>query len=177
MNLYLFKSQRLGFRTWTFEDVEKLNEINCDPKVMEHFPTIKTIIQTKDFITKMQKQFSEKGFCYFAIDKLEDGKFIGFIGISEQSIEPDMPSFIDIGWRLNSNEWNNGYATEGAKKCLDFAFNNLNILKINAIAPIVNVKSEHVMIKIGMSKVRNFIHPKLIENDRLKMCVLYEIIK
>ena len=88
-----------------------------------------------------------------------------------------MPSFIDIGWRLNSNEWNNGYATEGAKKCLDFAFNNLNILKINAIAPIVNVKSEHVMIKIGMSKVRNFIHPKLIENDRLKMCVLYEIIK
>ena len=63
MNLYLFKSQRLGFRTWTFEDVEKLNEINCDPKVMEHFPTIKTIIQTKDFITKMQKQFSEKGFC------------------------------------------------------------------------------------------------------------------
>ena len=122
---YLFKSERLGFRNWRESDQKILAEINSDPVVMHYFPAVKSENETKTFIEKMQKQFSEKGFCYFAVDELEKGELIGFIGLSEQTFESDFTPCIDIGWRLKKEEWNKGFATEGAKGCLDYAFNHL----------------------------------------------------
>ena len=47
--------------------------------------------------------------------------------------------------------WNRGYATEGAKRCLEYGFEVLNIPKIYSITPAVNVKSERIMQKIGIT--------------------------
>lgn len=175
MKPYIFKSERLGFRNWFSADIEQLSEINADPTVMEFFPGLPTKAQTIEFIERMQKQFVEKGFCYFAVDKLEDGEFIGFIGVSEQTFESDFTPCMDIGWRLSAKEWNKGFATEGAKKCLDYAFNQLKLEKVISICPKINLPSENVMKKIGMKKVKEFDHPKLLNDDRLRECVLYEI--
>ena len=172
---YLFKSERLGFRNWLESDIELMTQINADIKVMEFFPGIVTKDQTVEFIEKMQQQFTEKGFCYFAVDKLENNGFIGFIGLSEKSFESEFTPCIDIGWRLSSEEWNKGYASEGAKRCLEYAKDILKLEKIVSIAPKINVKSEKVMKKIGMEKVLEFEHPLLINNERLRDCVLYQI--
>jgi RimJ/RimL family protein N-acetyltransferase len=82
---YLFQSKRLGFRNWIESDIQQMAEINADARVMAYFPNIKTMDETREFILRMQQQFSKKGFCYFAVDKLENGEFIGFIGLSEQT--------------------------------------------------------------------------------------------
>ncbi len=174
---YLFKSERLGFRNWLDSDIPAMIELNANPNVMEFFPSIPSPDKTKSFIKKMQNQFREKGFCYFAVDKLEDGAFIGFIGLSEQTYEADFTPCIDIGWRLKEQEWNKGFATEGAKKCLDFAFHTLKLDQIHSIAPVVNINSERVMKKIGMTKISTFEHPLLLEDERLKNCVVYQIKK
>lgn len=171
---YLFTSARLGFRNWLHSDLEKLAAINSDPKVMEFFPGVLTLHETSDFIERMQEQFSKKGFCYFAVDKLADNEFIGFIGLSEKTFAADFTPCVDIGWRLKSSEWGNGYATEGAKRCLEYAFRELDLKSVVAMAPIINIKSEKIMQKIGMQKVKTFLHP-LLENDkRLEECLLYE---
>jgi RimJ/RimL family protein N-acetyltransferase len=172
---YLFQSERLGFRNWLEPDIEKMAEINADPVVMEFFPAIQTESQTKEFIDKMQKQHTEKGFCYFAVDRLDKREFIGFIGLSEQTFEADFSPCIDIGWRLKRDAWYNGFATEGAKRCIEYAFDDLGIKKLVAIAPAINSKSEGVMVKIGMTKLGNFNHPKLKDNERLENCVIYEL--
>lgn len=171
---YLFTSERLGFRNWEFEDIEKMFQINSDEKVMEFFPGTYTKEQTIGFVERMQRQYENKGFCYFATDKLDTGEFIGFIGLSEQTYNADFTPCIDIGWRIKSSEWNRGYATEGAKRCLDFALNDLKIEKIYSVAPKVNVKSEHIMKKIGMKKLYEFEHSLLAGDIRLKTCVLYK---
>jgi RimJ/RimL family protein N-acetyltransferase len=165
---YLFRSDRLGFRNWHFSDIDLMAAINADPIVMEFFPTIQSRTQTIEFIERMQNQLAEKGFCYFAVDKMEDGEFIGFIGLSEQIYEAPFTPCIDIGWRLNSKTWKRGYATEGAKRCLQYAFEHLNLEKINAIAPLINLRSEQVMKNIGMKKVMHFKHSKLANDERLK---------
>ena len=110
----------------------------------------------------------------FAVDKLENGEFIGFIGLSEQTYEADFTPCIDIGWRIKRSEWNKGFATEGAKRCLDYALNDLKIKEIYSVAPKINTKSEHIMKKIGLKKQYEFEHPSLINNERLKICVLYK---
>ncbi len=175
MKKYIFKSERLGFRNWAEKDKTKMGVINSNPKVMQHFPTLQTQKQTNEFIDRMKTQFSENGFCYFAVDKLENTEFIGFIGISEQTFEADFTPCVDIGWRIAQVEWGKGFATEGAKKCLEFAFNKIGLKNIKAICPETNYKSENVMKKIGMKKTKTFNHPLLTEYKELKKCVLYEI--
>lgn len=174
---YLFQSKRLGFRNWQESDIEMMAQINSDKDVMEFFPAIQSVKQTRDFVKRMQKQFAEKDFCYFAVDKLEDYRFIGFIGLSEQNYEADFTPCIDIGWRIKREEWGKGFATEGAKRCIDYAFYDLSLKKIYAVAPVVNAKSEHIMKKIGMRKTKEFKHPLLKADKKLQDCVLYEINK
>ena len=177
MKNYLFKSNRLGFRNWLDTDLENLAAINADKEVMEFFPCTRTREETMAFIQRMQKQYEEKGYCYFAVDTLVDGNLIGFIGLSEQNYVADFTPCIDTGWRLAKSAWNKGYATEGAKRCLEFGFETLHLDKIYAIAPVVNTKSQRVMMKIGMHKVKTFDHPQLLDNAGLRKCHLYIINK
>ena len=172
---YIFRSDRLGFRNWVQADIQYMSLINADPKVMEFFPGTATTQQTEAFIARQQKQFAEKGFCYFAVDRLDNNEFIGFTGISQQTFESNFTPCIDIGWRLAQKEWGNGFATEGAKTCLQYAFDILGLHKIVSICPVVNTRSEAVMQKTGMHKKQTFIHPLLVQNEHLKHCVLYEI--
>lgn len=172
---YIFTSQRLGFRNWVDSDFEKMHAINADPKVMEFFPSTRTEEETRVFIEKMRIRYINKSYCYFPVEKLENGAFIGFIGISEQHFESDFSPCLDIGWRLAQTEWNKGYATEGAKRCLEYAFNYLGLDSLKATAPEINLPSIRVMEKIGMGKVKSFDHPSLMKAGRLKRCVLFEI--
>src|SRR5690606_8882275 len=110
-------------RVWQAGDVGKMAAINADPEVMRFFPEPQTREQTAAVIARMKTEFAKKRFCYFAVDKLENGEFIGFIGLCEQTFKADFTPCIDIGWRLKKEAWNQEFETEGAKKCLDHAFN------------------------------------------------------
>jgi RimJ/RimL family protein N-acetyltransferase len=122
----------------------------------------------------MKIELDDKGFCYFAVDKLDDNEFIGFIGLSEQIFEADFTPCVEIGWRIKSSEWNKGFASEGAKKCLDYAMNELKLENVYSITPKINTKSEHIMIKIGLKKQYEFEHSLLTNFEKLKTCVLYK---
>lgn len=172
---YLFKSERLGFRPWTTDDLESMAAINADEEVMKHFPKTYDIEETRDFIERMHRQYTKTGFCYFATEILRSKKFIGFIGLSSISFEAKFTPCVDMGWRLAKDEWGNGYATEGAKACLNFGFITMGLNEIYAVCPISNLASENVMKKIGMRKHSLFNHPNLTEYPLLEECYAYVI--
>lgn len=170
---YLFKSQRLGFRLWQETDIAFLAAINADPETMEFFPAVQTYEHTQAFVELMRHNQAQKGYCYYAVDKLANSAFIGFIGLFDKVFPASFTPCVDVGWRLQRAEWGNGYATEGAKRCLEYAFQELGLHKVYAIAPVVNKKSEAVMVKAGMKKLLEFQHPQLANDERLRQCLLY----
>lgn len=174
-NEFLFTSERLGFRNWIPSDYDKMIAISADPDVMEHFPATARPDQTVAFIKKMERLFSQKRYCYFATEELVSGEFIGFIGLAEKEFEAAFTPCVDIGWRLAKSHWGKGYATEGAKRCLQYGFEELKLSNIKSTAPLVNKKSIGVMEKIGMRKQLEFEHPLLTHHVRLLKCVCYEI--
>ena len=176
-NNYLFTSERLGFRNWQDDDLEEFASMNADPEVMEHFPKELTKQESFDFIKRLQKHFEERGYNYFATEALETGEFIGFIGLAYQDYETAFTPAVDIGWRLKRSSWGKGYATEGAKRCLEFAFDDLKLDRVVSVCVLANENSENVMNKIGMVKKGTFNHPKLKEYPALEKCVWYEIQK
>lgn len=172
---YIFTSQRLGFRPWSQDDVPAMAAINADPEVMKYFPAIQTEEQTAEFVERMQKHYGVLRFCYFAVDRLDTKELIGFIGLLEKTFESDFTPCIDLGWRLGQKHWGQGFATEGAKKCIEFAFSVAGLEEVFAICPQVNLPSEAVMKKIGMRKIKSFQHPLLKDDERLNPCLLYSI--
>jgi len=176
-NKYIFKSQRLGFRNWTDNDLKDLEEINSDPEVMEFFPNILSKKETEDLLQRLIKHYEDRKYTYFATEILETGELIGFIGLAYQTYKTEFTPATDIGWRLKKSAWGKGYATEGAKRCLEYAFNELKMNKIFSICTLNNSKSENVMKKIGMIKKGEFNHPELIDYPEYEKNNWYEIIK
>lgn len=172
---YLFTSARLGFRNWRDSDLEAFSAINQDSAVMKYFPSKLTVKETKMFITRLQNHFEEFGHNFYAVEKLDNQELIGFIGLAHARMEAEFTPCKEIGWRLKSSVWNQGYATEGAKRVLEFGFNDLDMKEIVSFTAKVNLKSEHIMKKIGMTKVGEFIHPKVDADHALNPHVLYKI--
>ncbi len=177
MKTYIFESERLGFRNWTKEDLEPMSELNGDEEVMEFFPSTFSRAHTEKFIERMQEKFDAEGFCFYAVEKLENNEFIGFIGFVVTSFEADFTPCEEIGWRLKRAAWGKGYATEGAIRCLDYGFNELGFKSVKSFTTVSNFKSEKVMKKIGMKKIGEFDHPYVTEESGLKRHVLYSIDK
>ncbi len=176
---YVFVSERLGFRGWRDSDVGPMAAINADPEVMRYFPETPTrevaLTQGRAFIEQMQREVETRGHCYWAVDELGGGGPIGFIGL--HWVEHDIPHgpFVDIGWRLARSAWGKGYATEGARACLEDGFGRLDLPRIYAMAPRANTPSIRVMQKLEMSYVTDFVHPVLRELPALRECVLYAL--
>lgn len=176
-NKYIFTSERLGFRNWKTADSNEFAKINADKNVMKHFPSTLSEKETKSFIKRLKKHFEVREYNYFATEVLKTGELIGFIGLAYQTYETDFCPATDIGWRLKFSSWGNGYATEGAKRCLKYAFNELNLDMVISTCTIQNSSSENVMKKIGMTKRELFNHPKLIAHPNYEKCIWYEIKK
>jgi len=172
---YLFKSERLGFRNWSVDDLTEFAKINADLEVMEHFPKPLTQNETAEYIVKLQNHFKKNGYSYFATEIIKTSELIGFIGLAYQEYKTAFTPATDIGWRLKKAAWGKGYASEGAKRCLEFAFDSLQIERVIATCTIKNTKSENVMKKIGMKKRGEFNHPKLSDYPDYEKCIWYEI--
>lgn len=174
---YLFTSERLGFRNWCENDQLEFAKMNADPDVMAHFPKVLTKDETITLMKRLQRHYETNGYTYFAVDVLSTNAFIGFIGCAKQTYEAQFTPATDIGWRLKRGAWGKGYATEGAKRCLEYAFTTLKLHRIIATCVPENTKSERVMQNIGMLKKGTFTYPKTDSTPAIKECLYYEIQK
>lgn len=177
MSDYLFISKRLGFRNWQEKDKIPFYEINSNPLVMEHFPDILNRTQSDELWQRLYNHFLEYSYTYFAVDELKSSQLIGFIGIKNQDYDYQYTPFIDIGWRLHPAFWGKGYATEGAKTCLNFGFNKIGLSEIYSVAVKSNINSFRVMENIGMEKIDTFNHPAMKPDHSLQPCNCYWIRK
>jgi len=174
--MYLFKSERLGFRFWCESDKEPFAQMNRDAQVMEYFPELWEIERSFELVDLFNDRISRKGYGWFAVDRLDTKEFIGFIGLNRLKFELPWCPCEEIGWRLKPEHWKQGFATEGAFACLEYGFNELGFDKVYAITATLNKPSERVMLRIGMEYVQDFEHPKVPEGP-LKTHMLYSIQK
>jgi ribosomal-protein-alanine N-acetyltransferase len=171
---YLFESEHLGFRHWVESDTEPYVAMCSDPVVMEYYPETHSRERSEAFLKRVKAYFVEHGFGLYAVDLKSENEFIGFIGLSKVTFESFFSPCIEIGWRLRKEFWGNGYATEGAKACIEYAFSELNIHEIYAFTTVLNKRSERVMQKIGMEYLGSFEHPNVAEGHPLRPHVLYK---
>ena len=171
----ILTTSRLGLRNWRSSDIDPFYKMNSDPEVMEYFPSLLSRKENGVMVERFKSHIETFGFGFFAVDRLDTGEFIGFIGISTTRFRSHFTPCIEIGWRLSKDHWNNGFATEGARACLRYGFEELMMNEIFSFTPLQNGPSERVMQKIGMKKIGEFEHPLLDKNHDLSWHVLYHL--
>ncbi|WP_271853308.1 GNAT family N-acetyltransferase [Planococcus maritimus] len=171
---YVFESQRLAFRRWKTSDREPFAAMNANPDVMEFFPNTLSRVESDALVDRIEAHFEKTGYGLWAVERKEDGAFIGFIGLLDVNFDIGVKGATEIGWRLDLKFWKQGYATEGAKACLAYAFEELGKTAIYSFTAAVNTPSITVMKRIGMEKTGEFEHPRVPEGNSLKRHVLYK---
>lgn len=131
--------------------------------------------QSKAMMERSHKSWEEHGYGRFAVEELETGFVIGFIGLAATRIETHFSPAVEIGWRLSAHFWGRGYATEGALAVANFGFRDLGLLEIVTFTSVDNLRSRRVMEKIGFQRdpVDDFNHPNFSPSDPLRANVLY----
>lgn len=173
------KTQRLLLRHWREEDLEPFAELNQDPRVMEYFPAPLTREESDDFARKIMAEWEKRGWGLWAVSVPDLAEFIGFIGLSVPNFEAAFMPTVEIGWRLSSLFWNQGYATEGALAVLEYGFNKIGLDEVVSFTAMTNMRSRKVMEKIGLHRAigEDFEHPKLPIGHPLRRHVLYRLKK
>ena len=86
------ETDRLILRQWTLEDRKPFAAMNSDPEVMEHFPSLLNEEESDKMADKLKRLMEEKGYGLWAVERKEDKKFIGFIGL--HAPEAPFPFFV-----------------------------------------------------------------------------------
>jgi len=168
---------RLLLRPWRDADLEPFAALNADPEVMAHFPKTLDRAESDQVAARIRAGFEQRGFGWWAVEVPGQAPFIGFIGLSVPSFAAHFMPCVEIGWRLAREHWGKGYATEGARAALDFAFGKLGLREVLAFTTTTNLPSQAVMQRLGMrhSPDDDFDHPSLPAGHPLRRHVLYRI--
>ena len=142
---YIISTERLGLRAWREADIDVLAEMNADPAVMRHFPSVYRLEDSRESMQRVMKHQDEHGYCFWAADLLATGEMIGFIGLQNVRFEAEFTPCVEIGWRLRKEFWGKGLATEGATACLAHAFDKLRLHRVYSFTVLENLASERVM--------------------------------
>lgn len=155
------RTPRLLLRRWTEDDLAPLAEINSDPRVMRWIGdgSVRSLEQTAEEIESWEDEWDEEGFGPFAVELLASGELIGSTGLSVPEYLPEVLPDVEIAWRLGTQFWGQGYASEAAQTVLEFALQDRGLERVVAINRLGNDESENVMRKLGMVLDRETKHP------------------
>jgi RimJ/RimL family protein N-acetyltransferase len=170
-------TERLVLREWREADREPFAAMNADPRVMEHFPSTLTRAESDAMIDRIVARWRRDGHGLWAVERTEDGKFLGFTGLASPADAPDLPPFVEIGYRFAVPAWGHGYASEAARAAVGWGFEILGLEEIASWTAASNTRSQAVMRRIGMThdSADDFDHPRLPEGHRIRRHVMYRL--
>ncbi|MGB5971599.1 MAG: GNAT family N-acetyltransferase [Spirulinaceae cyanobacterium] len=152
-----FITQRLLLRPWQpQQDAQAAWEIYGDREVMRYIgdgKVEKSITSVRDRLQLNVDRYDalNNGTGYWAAVEKATGQLIGAIILKQlPDAEGKLTQDVEIGWHLRRRSWGQGYATEGAKKILEYGFDSLNLPVIYAITRAENKRSIRVMERLKM---------------------------
>ncbi|WP_096438933.1 GNAT family N-acetyltransferase [Alteribacter populi] len=126
------RTKRLKLISCTLELIEQIED---DYPCGEHMT---------DFLKKLEEDAAIDGWGPWVV--FQNGKAIGDIGFKG---EPTPIGTVEIGYGFMTDFRNKGYATEGVKALIEWAFQNERVEKVLAECAVDNVPSIRVLEKLG----------------------------
>lgn len=139
---------RLGLRPFDDADADDLFALQSNAHVLRYWdaPPWSERQQAERFLTTCRQMAEDGSGARLAVDRATDGTFIGWCSLARWN--PDFRS-ASLGYCFQEAVWGQGYATEAAGALLDWAFDTLDLNRVQAQADTRNMASARVLEKLG----------------------------
>ena len=139
---------RLRLRPFTDADADALYALHGDAFVLRYWdaPPWTEPARAERFLATCRQLAEEGTGARLAMDRATDGAFLGWCGLTRWN--PDFRS-ASLGYCLTEAAWGQGYATEAAGALLRWAFDTLDLNRVQAETDTRNVASARVLEKVG----------------------------
>ena len=147
MNEVRLETERLILRWFRENDLDDFYEMSRDPEVMRFLGDVKPM--DRMFTWRQMATFMGhwyfRGYGIWAVEEKSSGRVVGRIGFMNPV---GWPAF-ELGWTLARDNWGKGYATEGARRALEYAFTEMNRDHVISLIAPDNVASIRVAERLG----------------------------
>jgi len=170
------ETARLRLRQWRDADYLPFARLNADPEVMQYFLATLGRAESDAMADRCRQSIATLGWGLWAVERKDDGAFIGFVGLNEPAAALPFSPCVEIGWRLARAAWGQGYASEAAREALRVGFEQLRLDEIVSFTALGNRRSRAVMERLGMREDgQAFEHPSVPEGHPLRPHCLYRL--
>ena len=141
-------TDRLRLRPFTSADGDALFALHSNAYVLRYWDSPPWVepARAERFIAACRQMAEDGSGARLAIDRVHDGKFVGWCSLTRWNADYRSAA---IGYCLEEAAWGNGYATEAAHALLQWAFDTLDLNRVQAETDTRNAASARVLEKLG----------------------------
>jgi len=142
------RTARLRLRPFTGADVDVLYALHSNGTVLRYWdaPPWREQARAERFVETCERMAEEGSGARLAIERLADHAFLGWCALAR--FHPDHRS-ASLGYILDEPAWGHGYATEAGNALLQWAFDTLDLNRVQAETDTRNAASARVLDKLG----------------------------
>jgi len=139
---------RLRLRPFDDSDRDALFALQSNAHVLRYWdsPPWSDRPRAERFITACRQMAEEGTGVRLAVDRVSDGEFIGWCHLTRWN--PDYRS-ASMGYCFDDAAWGHGYATEAVRALLQWAFDTIELNRVQAETDTRNTASARVLEKLG----------------------------
>ena len=141
-------TDRLLLRPFAQADADAMFVLHGSPRVLRYWdaPPWKERAQAERFIAACRQIEQEGTGARLAIVRAADGVFIGWCGLVKWNADYRSAK---LGYCLDDAAWGQGFATEAADALFHWAFDTLDLNRVQAETDTRNTASSRVLEKLG----------------------------
>ena len=146
--MYFLRSERIGFRCWSVEDLDLAQRLWGDPEVTR---LIGGPFTDEEVTTRLHREIEterEARVQYWPIFLLTNDQHLGCCGLRPYGDRP-AGEVLELGFHLRRDAWGFGYAQEAARAVIAHAFDTLRVGSLFAGHNPNNVASKRLLEKLG----------------------------
>lgn len=142
------ETPRLTLREMSPDDLNFVAAMLANPEVMRYYPRCYSIEEAKTWIERQMRRYARHGHgLWLTLDKVT-GQPVGQVGLLIQRVHGIEEK--EIAYLIHRPFWRQGFATEAAMACRDYAFETLGRQQVIALIRPENAASQRVAQKLGL---------------------------
>jgi RimJ/RimL family protein N-acetyltransferase len=150
MEIPSLTTERLLLRAFRAEDFALYAELNADPAVMRYIDSVQDCAAAFRSFCAAIGHWTARGYGPWAVEERATGGVVGRAGLLRWEEWPG----IEVGYTLHPSAWGKGYATEAARRALQYAHEVVGARNVISLIDPENDASIRVANRLGAKFAR-----------------------
>ncbi len=145
------RTRRLRLRRLSAEDIPALFRINADPLVARYGarPAMTEIGEARQLLESVEEGYRTGKFLQLGLERSADGALLGTCVLLRLDRSNRRA---ELGYLLGSEYWGAGWMAEALEAFVHYAFEELDLLRLEADIDPRNAASERSLLRLGFKK-------------------------